>query len=188
MRLSDVAKRTNWNWVLHPKSGKSTKMSLSKESQIGQTLLRASNGKTEGSIWDILQTIKKQWPLSNGYRDALKGHLWTLHIYKSFPLIMRARDSDPISSHNNDLKTEITIRGIITWNSTMKNGLSGHINLQEDARRTLRFMQMLLCGSCTVKQWCSFTPFCSSFLFCSRLFFSYFTWLKLVCWLILTGR
>ncbi len=47
-------------------------MSLSKESQIGQTLLHASSGMNGGSIWDTLQTIKKQWPLSNGYRDVLK--------------------------------------------------------------------------------------------------------------------
>ncbi len=70
MRLSAVATQTNSS--LHPKSGKSTKMSLSKESQIGQILLHASNGMNRGSIWDTLQTIKKQWPLSNGYRDVLK--------------------------------------------------------------------------------------------------------------------
>jgi len=38
------------------------KMSLSKDSQIGQTILHASSGKNRRSIWDTLQTIKKQWP------------------------------------------------------------------------------------------------------------------------------
>lgn len=46
--------------VLHPKSGESTKMSLSKESQIGHTLLHASIGMNRRSIEDTLQTIKKQ--------------------------------------------------------------------------------------------------------------------------------
>lgn len=66
---------------------------------------------------------------------------------------MSPRDSDPTPRHNNDLRTEITVQGIITWDGTVRDELSRHINPQEDTRRTLPFMQMplhaLIC-SCTV--------------------------------------
>lgn len=52
MRLSDIVTRTNLNGnsKFYIPSGKTTKMSLSKDSQIGQTHLHASSGKNRGSI------------------------------------------------------------------------------------------------------------------------------------------
>lgn len=57
---------------------------------------------------------------------------------------MSPRDLDPTPHHNNDLNTEIAAQGIITWDGTVRDELSRHINLQDDAQRTLSFMQMPL--------------------------------------------
>ncbi len=57
---------------------------------------------------------------------------------------MSPRDSNPTPHHNNDLKTDISAQGIITWDGSIREEVSWHINLHNDAKRTLPFMQMPL--------------------------------------------
>lgn len=57
---------------------------------------------------------------------------------------MSPRDSNPTQHHNNDLKKEIAAEEIMTWDGSIRDEASRHINLQDDAQRTLPFMQMPL--------------------------------------------